>query len=147
MPEAKTDHIKILHTFLTRARKRKGITSQQLADLMTEDSGREKPYSRQTVYNWEHFRAHPSIDVYASWARALGFRLVVDVVEGEVVPLSVSPHRVETFRSLNVLEDDALSAALQFARTWPYLTDSERRVRVFEMELILDREGLNEEVG
>lgn len=79
-------HSRDLRRILRDARERLKLSAEGLgeriaAELERYDAEDPAPPHPNTVYAWEKFRRHPNIDRFAAWARALGYRLVVELVE------------------------------------------------------------------
>lgn len=75
-------HSRALRERLKEARREKGWTLQECADRVARELGKDK-LSAQAVKFWEDFERHPPVDVFAAWCRAVGLRLVVEIVEPE----------------------------------------------------------------
>ncbi len=67
MKIASTGHSRHLRNVLRAARADLGLSAQQVADRIARAMGKEK------------FSGHPPIDVFAFWARSVGYRLVVEL--------------------------------------------------------------------
>lgn len=78
MPIASTGHSRHLRQVLRAARLEQHLSAQQVADRVAAALGRDS-MSGQSVLYWEGFERHPPIDVFAAWARVLGYRLIVDL--------------------------------------------------------------------
>lgn len=66
---------------------------------------------RQAIHKWEHFKTHPGIDQFAAWARALGLRLLVDLVREDEEGVNVFlPREVaRVARLLTILSPEDLA--------------------------------------
>lgn len=73
-----TGHSKHLRQILRAARLEQSLSAQQVADRMAAALGKEK-LAGQSILYYEAFERHPPVDVFAAWARSLGYRLVVDL--------------------------------------------------------------------
>jgi hypothetical protein len=78
MKIASTGHSRHLRNVLALARQEQQLSAQQVADRMARALGKDK-LSGQSVLYYEGFQRHPPIDVFAAWARAVGYRLIVDL--------------------------------------------------------------------
>jgi hypothetical protein len=78
MKIASTGHSRHLRNVLRAARADLGLSAQQVADRIARAMGKEK-FSGQSVLYYEAFQRHPPIDVFAFWARSVGYRLVVEL--------------------------------------------------------------------
>lgn len=89
--EERTGRSRAYRDMLKRARDAKKWSAQKVADLIAEDLGIPS-LSGQTVLYWEQFERHPAIDRYAAWARVLGYRLVMHILEQDASRVSVLLH-------------------------------------------------------
>lgn len=60
--------------------------------------GAHKALHQNTVYMWETFQRHPSIDTLSAWARVLGYRLHVELA----LDPDKSPVMVKTERAADI---------------------------------------------
>lgn len=83
-------HSQRLRSVLRTARKEQGIKAvevcRRIGVILTEYARVRDPSAfdvdpphTNTLYSWERFDRHPGIDSMAAWARALGYRLLVDL--------------------------------------------------------------------
>lgn len=68
---------------LQAAREAKGWSQQKVADEIARELGKTT-FSRKSVNSYEKFVNQPPIDVMAAWARAVGLRLQVDLIDSAV---------------------------------------------------------------
>ena len=81
-----TGHARGLRLILREARLKKGLSAREVCEQIAAELQRlgdteATPPSSTALYYWEAFERHPSIANFAAWARVLGFRLVVELVE------------------------------------------------------------------
>lgn len=100
---------------LADERESQGLTQPAVAKRM----GKKK----QHLWNWENEKARPSLEDMASWAGALGYRLVIDVV-----PAAAPPVPGEVTGALASLTPDEQQAVLRFARVLARAHGLTRRV-------------------
>lgn len=94
-------HTRWLRERLRDARKEQGLTALEVDRRIVAALKEERKPNPQRIYHWENLAAHPSIAAYAAWSRALGFRLVVQLVDAG-----------SEARSVLVRSDDAARVAL-----------------------------------
>jgi transcriptional regulator with XRE-family HTH domain len=99
-----TDHARWLRSVLKAERIRRGWSLQETADVVAREWGRDK-LSKQSLQDWEEFKTQPKIDAFAAWARALGLRLEVDLVQSAdpSVAIRVPIELADVCRTLSVL--------------------------------------------
>lgn len=102
---AGTDHALWLRAQLIGARKARRWSLARAAKAIARELGKET-MSKQALQQWEAFETHPRIDQFAAWARALGLRLDVDLIdpEDERVEVRIPPDMLEIVRRLEVLD-------------------------------------------
>lgn len=80
-----TEHAKWLRGVLVAERDRRGWSLSRTAREIARElraAGADKPgLTKQSLEKWEDFTVQPKIDRFAAWARALGLRLEVDLVQ------------------------------------------------------------------
>lgn len=113
---AGTDHAIWLRRVLTAARKTRGWSLQRAATEIAREMGKAS-MSKQALQQWESFETHPSVAAYAAWARAMGLKLDVDLVDpkDERVEIRVPPGLVEVIRRLERLEEEDVAEILRLA--------------------------------
>lgn len=108
-------HSRALRSRLRAARERLGLSGDAVARRIQTIIGDDEPVHRGTISNWETFKRHPRIDVFAAWARAVGLRLIVDLdaADGKRIPVLLDPETAEVARELDLLtpEDRKIIAA------------------------------------
>lgn len=115
-------HSRWLRERLAQARQDQGRTALEVdADVTARLDEAREPTS-QRIYSWEKFGAHPRIDQYAAWARALGFRL-----DCQLVPVESSARSV-------ILTSDEAAAAAQLLDAAP---EAKRRVILAMVQALL----------
>lgn len=77
-----TDHALWLRGLLRAERERRGWSLSQCARAVAREMGKAN-LTKQSFTRWESFESQPRIDQFAAWARALGFRLEVDLVPAD----------------------------------------------------------------
>lgn len=102
-----TDRAVWIRSQLRAGRLARGLSQQRVADLISEDLGRPRAYTKQMVSLWESFKSQPGIDVLAAWARVLGLRLDVDLVgqEDGRIPARLLPDSVPVALQFEALSD------------------------------------------
>lgn len=85
------------------------MSHQDVADEVARLLGLES-FSAGSISNYEQFTRHPPIDVMAAWARAVGMKLTVDLVDAasERVAVPLKPRPAWIARALDGAEDDDL---------------------------------------
>ena len=106
-----------LRKIIRVARIDRGMSLQDVADAIAEITG-EEPLSRQTIHHYEMFKRHPRIDMMAAWARAVGLRLIVEVVglEDERIAALIRPRTARVAYLLDLLSDEDLETVEAIAR-------------------------------
>jgi transcriptional regulator with XRE-family HTH domain len=104
-----TGHSKELRARLREARKRKGLTLEQVADSVAEYLGLDS-FSAGAISHYEAFRRHPPVDVMAAWARAVDLKLVVDLTGAgsDDVGVPLPPRVAWIARALKGADDEIL---------------------------------------
>jgi len=117
MPPAKpppSGHSRHLRRILEDRRTTRGLSTREVAELIAEDLELGS-MSYQTVRYWETYKRHPAIDRYASWARVLGMRLRVDLVDEEdprTMVLLRHQSTIDAARALDLLTPAQRAAVL-----------------------------------
>lgn len=83
----KTGHSPEIRRVLRAARERDGLSARELSErigaiLREQDPNARDPHMN-TIYNWERSERDPGVDALELWALALGYRLVVALVDAE----------------------------------------------------------------
>ena len=111
-PPYSTGHSRHMRAILADARRRLGLSAQDVADriaaLMLKDS-----FTGQSVRQYERFERHPPIDVYAAWARAVGYILKIDldpIDSGRSMVLIHSPDAATLARELDAAPPEVVQA-------------------------------------
>lgn len=118
----RTGHSKKLRDRLRAARKSRGLTQQQVCDLIMERMpdwyGRDVHVADSTLSSWEKFQRHPPVDVMACWARVLGLRLIVELDDAKStrVPVLLHPKTAEVARVLDNLSEDDFKWVVETVR-------------------------------
>lgn len=117
-PPASSGHSQHLRHVLHNARKEQGLSAQVVADRIAVAMGKPS-FSGQSVLYYEAFTRHPPIDVFACWARVLGFRLIVDLdsAHKDRAPVLIEHSDVaEIARALDNASDSVRAAVLTVVR-------------------------------
>lgn len=113
-PASTTGHTEALRIQLAEARRKQGLTHDQVAERLVDeltkrrevlqlrqlevakaialDAGDDAPVKGTRVSNWETMERQPKIDEFAAWARAVGMRLVVELVPADSPQRAVMLH-------------------------------------------------------
>lgn len=116
-PES-SGHSRKLRATLRAARKEQDLSAQQVADRLAAALGK-RSMSGQAILYYEAFSRHPPVDVFAAWARVLGFRLIVDLdaAGNERKPMLVKhPEVSEIAHALDNAAPDVRAAVLTIVR-------------------------------
>lgn len=100
-----TDHALWLCRVLKAEREKRKWSLQTTADAIAREAGRES-LSKQSLTKWEDAETQPKMDDFAAWARALGFKLEVDLVipEEQAVSVRVPEEVAHACRQLATLD-------------------------------------------
>lgn len=100
-----TGHTQQLRAKLRAARQHLGLTLEAVADRISEYTG--ESCSASSASHYEQFRRHPPIDVMAAHARAVGLRLLVDLVPetADMVAVPLRTRTAKIARALDALPD------------------------------------------
>ena len=112
--EEVTGHSRHLRHVLRDRRKDLRLSAREVAERASDRLG-DGAISTQSIYDWEAFRRHPAIDRYAAWARALGYRLVVDLddaAEGRHPILVRHEESASAAKTLDAIDDPAKRRAV-----------------------------------
>jgi transcriptional regulator with XRE-family HTH domain len=113
-----TGHSRHLRNVLRAARLEQGMSAQDVADRIAGLLGKPK-YSGQSVLYYEGFQRHPPVDVFAAWARAVGYRLIVDVDKlgnERAQVLLRHPEVIEIAKALDDAPEDVRGAVATIVR-------------------------------
>lgn len=77
-----TGHTRQLRKRLREARESLDLSLEDVAEMIRVGLNKDA-FSPSSVSHYEHFRRHPPVDVMAMWARSVGKRLVVDIVDAD----------------------------------------------------------------
>jgi transcriptional regulator with XRE-family HTH domain len=93
-----------IRRILADRREKLGRSQQEVADAVAREIGKDS-LSKQAISQWERFESQPGVDQLAGWARALGLRLSVEIVDPEDrrVSMPVRPDLVEVVSRLHDL--------------------------------------------
>lgn len=105
-----TEHALWLRGVLIAERERRGWSLEQTARAIGRELGEGGSLTKQSLHAWEGFKVQPRIDQMAAWARALGLRLEVDLVDPrtETVPVQVPVSLASHVREIVALPADDL---------------------------------------
>jgi transcriptional regulator with XRE-family HTH domain len=120
-------HSRRLRAALRAARKAQNISAHEvcrrLAQIATDyariddpDAAEIEPPHVNTLYTWERFERHPSINLMAAWARVLGMRLIVDLDDAKnprPYVLLDHPESAQIARIVDAMNDEKRRALLQ----------------------------------
>lgn len=113
-----TEYARLLRSQLRARRQDQGLSQEEVGRRVAEDLGRDTDYTKGAVSGWERFDYHPPVDVFASWARVLGLRLRVELVDPEdrAVAVRVPPEYAALCRELAALPADDLAVVRDMIR-------------------------------
>ena len=100
-----------------RAREERHLSLDDVAERMAERGPRA--VGAEAVRLYEKMQRQPPIDVMASWARALDYRLIVDVVpagDGAVPVMLRDPSAIEVARRMEAADEEGRRLLLDMAR-------------------------------
>lgn len=94
----------MLRTRLHSIRERRG--------LHQDDVARKAGVGGTALSNWEKLRRDPGLDVYAKWARALGYELVVDLepLDSPRMQIHVDRAHAELLKTIDLLAPGQVAA-------------------------------------
>jgi len=102
---------RLLRAALRARREELGLNIRQAAVLVGRELRDRTGLSYQALSKWENDASQPRIDQFAAWARAMGMRLdiqLLDPNDGRVA-LQLSPRVIPSARALEVLSDADLA--------------------------------------
>lgn len=105
-----------LRGVLKAERERRGWSLSQAARAIGRETG--KGLTKQSLKAWEDFEVQPKIDQFAAWARALGLRLEVDLVQREdsTVVARLPPEVAALGREIALLDNGDRQLVADFVR-------------------------------
>ena len=98
----RTGNTERLRKILKAAREDRGLTQQEVAELISKALPGEEVRSGEAVGGWERLRRDPKVNVMAKWARVLGYKLFVDLhpEDEDRVAVLVDPEIADAVRAL-----------------------------------------------
>lgn len=119
-----TGHSRSMRLTLKAAREERGWSAREVGEKIAEhlsemEDEKVDAVSMNTVYAWEKFERHPSIAMYAAWARVLGFKLVVMLDgsdSGRTAVMVRSAEAAEIARRVDALPADKRKAIADLVR-------------------------------
>lgn len=80
--------------------------------LAQEEVARRAGVGGTALSNWEQLKRDPSLDVYARWAKALGFELIVDLepLDSPRMQILVDRRHAELLKTIDLLTPSQVAA-------------------------------------
>ena len=131
-------HSRALRHQLREKRESLGLSQEEVGRRVAAMLDTKAEYGRAAISNWERFKKHPSIDAFAAWARVLGVRLLVDIVEDTNNVIQVAPERAEKAREYALLDDRDAAYVDELLSILPLMDDRDRRMLKGDLRRIHD---------
>ncbi len=131
-------HSRALRKQLREKRENLGLSQEEVGRRIAALLDTKAEYGRSAISNWERFKKHPSVDAFAAWARVLGVRLLVDIVDDSAATIHMAPGRAESAREYALLDDRDAAYIEQLLAMLPLMDERDRRMLKGDLRRISD---------